>query len=372
MLVHICCSVDSHYFLTELKKQYPDEEMIGFFYNPNIHPKAEYDLRLLDVKRSCEILGIRLFEGQYDDQEWCHHVRGLEDEPEKGDRCNVCFDVRLLESAKFACQLKETRFTTTLLASPMKTQQILFAQGDEIARKYGLKFVKIDVRSNGGTQKQNEMSKQENLYRQNYCGCKFALQKQREKQERFPLEFISSINKQMIPGSIEYRNEIFSKRNQFEQEQKPYFLFQQTQIVWRCLNAKLEDFIETIPFHVLAHSSSKNNIRLGNLFWNVPLHLKHILKKGKIGYSKRDDTLLLTLDALNELLQFLQKNPYKTLQELLHSPLPYDIELQIRGFVTHFQSLCPILIVKKEIQTQLRLNITSLFQEEKVFEIIEF
>lgn len=66
MLVHICCSVDSHYFIEELRKTYPDEKIIGYFYDPNIHPLSEYELRFLDVKRSCDKLGIKLYKGEYE------------------------------------------------------------------------------------------------------------------------------------------------------------------------------------------------------------------------------------------------------------------------------------------------------------------
>jgi len=95
MLVHICCSVDSHFFLEKLKEQFPKERLIGFFYDPNIHPYSEYRLRLLDVQRSCKKLGIELIEGEYDYQNWLKAVRGLEREKEKGERCRVCFDKRL-------------------------------------------------------------------------------------------------------------------------------------------------------------------------------------------------------------------------------------------------------------------------------------
>lgn len=368
MLVHICCSVDSHYFLSELQKVYPDEELIGFFYNPNIHPKSEHDLRLLDVKRSCEMLGVKLIEGKYDDWDWSQEVRGLEDEPEKGARCNVCFDVRLLETAKLSKSINQESFTTTLLSSPMKTQQILFAQGDKIAEEYGLRFIKIDVRSHGGTQKQNELSKKDNLYRQNYCGCKFALQKQRAQQEKFPLEFISPINQQLMPGSIEYRNEVFALRNALEKQEKNYFLAQQSQLVWRCLNAKLECFDEIIPCHILAHSSSKKNIRLGSLTWGKPSCLKDVLKEGRVGYSRRDETLIITLALLNEVMQM----SYETIQDLLKNPMSYAQELSLRSQIASSCSLCPILVIENEINQDLRLNIASLFQEERVFEVVEF
>ena len=175
MLVHICCSVDSHYFLSELQKVYPKESFVGFFYNPNIHPKAEHDLRLSDVRRSCKILKIPLIEGDYEPENWFYSVRGREDEPEKGARCNICFDVRLEKSAQIAKLLGERTFTTTLLSSPMKEQETLYQQGDAIAQRNGLDFIKINVRKNGGVQKQNELAKRDNLYRQNYCGCKYSM-----------------------------------------------------------------------------------------------------------------------------------------------------------------------------------------------------
>lgn len=365
MLVHICCSVDSHYFLSELKKIYPDEKMVGFFYNPNIHPRSEHDLRLLDVKRSCEMLGVELIEGKYDDDVWSKEVRGLEDEPEKGARCNVCFDVRLIESAKLALELGEKVFTTTLLSSPMKTQDILFSQGGKIAKDFGLEFVKIDVRNQGGTQRQNELSKKDNLYRQNYCGCKFALQKQREKQGKFPLEFISAIHRQVMKGSIEYRNEVFSKRDNFEQEGKPYILIQQKQLVWRCLQAKLEVFGEYLKSYVLTHSQSKKNIRLGSLSWVSPKNFS--LREGRVGVSKRDDTLILTLQAFNEILRL----DYKSLDDLLLCPPSYSLELSLREKIGFPQSLNPILVVENEFEEDARLTIQSIFQEEAVFEVLE-
>ena len=100
MLVHICCSVDSHFFLQKLKKIYPNEKLIGFFYDPNIHPYSEYRLRLLDVQRSCDMLGIELIEGEYDFRGWMEAVKGYENEPEKGKRCSICFTDRVEESIK--------------------------------------------------------------------------------------------------------------------------------------------------------------------------------------------------------------------------------------------------------------------------------
>ena len=135
MLVHICCSIDSHYFLQKLQKDYPNEKLIGFFYNPNIHPYYEYKLRLIDVKRSCKILNIELIEGDYDFVNWMKKVKGFENEPEKGIRCSICFDRRFEITAKKAFDLAEKKFTSTLLMSPKKSIEQLKQSGEKLEKK---------------------------------------------------------------------------------------------------------------------------------------------------------------------------------------------------------------------------------------------
>ncbi|MFV0481507.1 MAG: epoxyqueuosine reductase QueH, partial [Campylobacteraceae bacterium] len=151
MLVHICCSVDSHYFLQKLQKLYPDEKLIGFFYDPNIHPYSEYALRFLDVKRSCDKLKISLLEGEYDFDGWLNAVKGFEDEPEKGKRCVICFDNRLEVSAKKAKELGEKTLTTTLYMSPKKSYEQLNIAAKKIEKEFDLKVLMPDFRSGGGT-----------------------------------------------------------------------------------------------------------------------------------------------------------------------------------------------------------------------------
>ena len=120
MLIHICCSVDSHFFISELKKLYPNENLVGFFYDSNIHPQAEYELRFLDVKRSCDKIGVKLYKGKYEFEKWLCATKGYENEPEKGKRCEICFDERLGKSVEFAHKIGEKSLTTTLLTSPKK------------------------------------------------------------------------------------------------------------------------------------------------------------------------------------------------------------------------------------------------------------
>ena len=152
MLVHICCSVDSAYFIKKLKEQYPKERIVGFFYDPNIHPYSEYYLRMIDAKRSCDRLGVEFIEGEYDYEGWLEAVRGFEEEPEKGKRCTICFDDRLETSAKKAVELGEETVTTTLLMSPKKDFSTLEKVSHSLEKRYGIRFLVEDFRKGGGTQ----------------------------------------------------------------------------------------------------------------------------------------------------------------------------------------------------------------------------
>lgn len=430
MLVHICCSVDSHYFLSELQKAYPSENLIGFFYNPNIHPKSEHDLRLQDVRRSCEMLGVRLIEGRYDTDEWLNGVRGLEEAPEKGERCVKCFDIRLERSAEVASEIGEVRFTSTLLASPMKEQEVLYEQGDIIAKAHKLDFVKINVRANGGVNKQNALAKKDNLYRQNYCGCKYALEKQREKQGRYSLEMMSDIGSRALPASVEERSEVFAKRDTLEKAGKKYILTQRKKRIYRVLSHRLSLNEMAIPNYVLAHSESKRikmelptwveisvNARnssflresLGVDFKADFAHSKDNPRlystKITIGISQRDDTVFLPLKSLNKLICAKQKcgnndtgknsashkhssAKYDSARELIYAPICYEEELYLRTLLCGYESINPIIVVDdevasdlaesqnlsnnaKSISNPLAVNIESFFQDERVFEVIE-
>lgn len=383
MLVHICCSVDSHYFLSELQKVYPKESFVGFFYNPNIHPKAEHDLRLSDVRRSCKILKIPLIEGDYEPENWFYSVRGREDEPEKGARCNICFDVRLEKSAQIAKLLGERTFTTTLLSSPMKEQETLYQQGDAIAQRNGLDFIKINVRKNGGVQKQNELAKRDNLYRQNYCGCQFALSKQRTKQNRLSLEMISELGGRALPGSIEERQNFFALRNTLESAGKSYMLTQKKLRVWRLLQGKVLYNEKVIYSYILAHSDSRVTKNMTIIWGNVTLESlldsHHIMAQNNfknmftitpkaaiwIGFSKKDDSVFLCLKDFNALLN----THYEQVLDLLYNPIDYELELFVRSLLCGSESINPIIIVD-EISENLTIDIKSVFQDERLFQTI--
>jgi len=201
ILVHICCAPDALYFLKRFREDNPDSELIGFFYDPNIHPYEEYRLRYQETERTCNELGIKLIEGEYDVENWLVSVKGLENEPERGERCSVCFDFRLERSAKLAKELGCDAFTTTLLMSPKKKFSQLKESGEKVASIHGVEFIAVDYRKGGGTQEMFRLTKEKEIYQQDYCGCIYGLFQQKE--ERSIFDLISTPGRR--PGSKEER-----------------------------------------------------------------------------------------------------------------------------------------------------------------------
>ena len=317
MLVHICCSVDSHYFLQKLREDYPEEKLTGFFYDPNIHPYSEYYLRLLDVKRSCKMLGIELIEGEYDVEKWLSLVKGWESEPEKGARCGICFDRRFEVSAHKAKELGETLYTSTLLTSPKKSLEQLQIAGNALGKELRVSFVAPDYRKNSGTQEQNILAKEDALYRQDYCGCLYALNIQRDQQEKLADELFVPLSKQVQPESIEERIEMYEKRWELEEAEKPYKIIKQRFLNWRLTMAWLKVRKVITPAHFLPYSTIKGAYSRGKIEYNV----------GEVHHMNRDEVRFITLEYYNRLLQ----REYKNVNELIFSPPPFDIEVALRN-----------------------------------------
>jgi len=337
MLVHICCSVDSHYFLRKLQEEYPQEKLTGFFYDPNIHPYSEYYLRLLDVKRSCKMLGIDLIEGEYDVENWLEAVRGLEHEPEKGSRCSVCFDRRFEVSAQKAAELGESTFTSTLLTSPKKSLKQLQVAGDALAQREGIAFVAPDYRKASGTQEQNILAKEDALYRQDYCGCMFGLNIQRDQQSKLADELFVPISGQIQPESIEERIEMYEERWQLEEANIPHKIIKQRFLNWRLNSGLLRVRKEVVPAHFLPYSTLKGEYSRGKIEYSI----------GEIHHMNRDEVRFITLEHYNTL----AKTNYTTVTELIYSPPSFSEEVALRTKLGVTPYDISIILVVEDIPT---------------------
>ena len=359
ILVHICCSVDSHYFLQKLQKSYPKSKLIGFFYDPNIHPYSEYYLRLLDVQRSCKILGIELIEGEYDFNAWIEAVRGFEKEPEKGARCSICFDRRFEVSAQKAKEIACSHFTSTLLTSPKKSITQLKQSGDALAKEFGITFLAPDFRQKNGTQEQNIIAKEAKLYRQNYCGCLYALTMQRETQDRFPDELTSPISKQIQSNSIEYKIELYQKRAELEDKNVEYEIVKERFLNWRLLFGIVKAKKRTIISHILPYSTIKSSYSRGRIDKKV----------GNVYQFSRNEIKFIDIAYYNKL----ANSNYQNTLELLFNPPSFERELQVRMAINkNFYDLSSIIVVDTIPKEKLEIKIdTKLYEDvkEKLIEI---
>lgn len=343
MLVHICCSVDSHFFIEKLQHEYPDEKLVGFFYDPNIHPYSEYRLRLLDVMRSCKKLGIELIEGPYDYENWINAVRGLEKEPEKGARCEVCFDKRFEVSAHKALELGERSMTTTLLVSPKKSQEQLIRSGEAFHASHGVEFIAFDYRKNGGTNDQSRVSKEEQLYRQDYCGCLYGLTMQRDQQHRLMDEMFSPISNQVLPASIEERLELYAKRMELEEQNTPYRIVKERFLNYRLMRASVKSGGCVIPSYPLFYSTISRTTTEGKIDCEI---------EGQF-YLNREEVRFITCETFNTLTHL----DYGNVKELMFAPPSIDIEIALRAYLTQSAFNTSALIVVDTIPTA-KINLT--------------
>lgn len=356
--MHICCSVDSHFFLEKLQEDYPDEKLTGFFYDPNIHPYSEYQLRLLDVQRSCKKLGIDVLEGEYDYENWLQAVRGLENEPEKGARCEVCFDKRFDVSAKKALELGEKKITTTLLVSPLKSQEQLQRVGNAFYEKHGVEFIAVDYRAKGGSQDQSRVTKEEQLYRQDYCGCIFGLTMQRDQQNKLMDEMFSPISNLSLPASIEERIEMYKYRMQLEEQGTKYKIIKQKFLNYRQFSFKLiKGKKEVIPAYALSYSTLPRQKAQGKIeFENQNLH-----------YLNREEIKFITLHHFN----FLLKSSYENIENLIFNPPSFDAELKIRNFLfSSNYDLTPLIVVQEIPDTKISIELNAKTYEDVLEKLI--
>jgi predicted adenine nucleotide alpha hydrolase (AANH) superfamily ATPase len=191
ILLHACCAPCTAGVCEQLKSEF---DVTLFWYNPNIFPKAEHDRRLSELINFCDKENIKIIVGEYDwDEEhnyWLELIKGLEKEPERGKRCQICYQMRLEATAALAAQANDHHdgefnyFAAELSISPHKNSKTINEIGDKISKKLTtshpreggdlLRYYSADFKKDDGAKLASEISSKNNLYRQDYCGCEFS------------------------------------------------------------------------------------------------------------------------------------------------------------------------------------------------------
>jgi len=170
VVLHICCGVCAAGAASALTDE--GHQVLGYFYNPNIHPAEEYQRRLETARQVAEKLGFSLEAGTYVADEWLEKTALLKNEPEGGKRCQVCYKIRLERTYQYLKECGAEAFSTTLTISPHKSAAIINKIGQEIG---GEKFLARDFKKKEGFRRAVKSARQWGLYRQNYCGCIYSM-----------------------------------------------------------------------------------------------------------------------------------------------------------------------------------------------------
>ena len=188
LLLHSCCGPCSSYCIEYLSQYF---NITVFYYNPNIYPDEEYYHRVKEQQRFISQFPtkhkVSFIEGDFDTDRFYEIAKGLENEPEKGARCHKCYDLRLRRTAEVALEKGFDFFTTTLTISPMKDSQILNEIGLAIADEIGVKWLSSDFKKREGYKRSTELSREYNMYRQDYCGCVYSY-RDRQQQKAHEME----------------------------------------------------------------------------------------------------------------------------------------------------------------------------------------
>ena len=177
VLLHACCAPCSSAIVEWMLAN--GVEPVIYYYNPNIFPREEYEIRKNESKRHAESLGVRWIDGDYEHEAWLEGVCGLEHEPERGRRCEQCFRLRLTAAARMARELGLQWFTTTLASSRWKSLEQINRAGEAAAAAVeGSRFWAQNWRKGGLQERRNQLLREYGFYNQQYCGCEFSIQTQ--------------------------------------------------------------------------------------------------------------------------------------------------------------------------------------------------
>ena len=178
LLLHACCAPCSSAVLERIANHF---KISIFYYNPNITDKEEYQKRIEEIKKLITLIHpkypVKLIEGDYVPEKYMEMAKGLENEPERGKRCYKCYEMRLEETAKIAEKLGFQVFATTLTLSPHKNSNWINEIGEKLNNKYNTTYLYSDFKKKEGYKRSIILSKEYNLYRQDYCGCIYSKRK---------------------------------------------------------------------------------------------------------------------------------------------------------------------------------------------------
>lgn len=178
LLLHACCAPCSSAVLERIANHF---KISIFYYNPNITDKEEYQKRIEEIKKLITLIHpkypVKLIEGDYVPEKFMEMAKGLENEPERGKRCYKCYEMRLEETAKIAEKLGFQVFATTLTLSPHKNSNWINEIGETLNNKYNTTYLYSDFKKKEGYKRSIILSKEYNLYRQDYCGCIYSKRK---------------------------------------------------------------------------------------------------------------------------------------------------------------------------------------------------
>ncbi len=178
LLLHCCCAPCSSYCLEYLSQYF---SITAMYYNPNISPEEEYHKREQELKRLISLMPVKnpvsFLTCDYNSDEFYSAVKGLENAPEGHERCFKCYELRLAKAAEYAAENNYDYFCSTLTISPLKNAQKINETGERLSKIYSVKFLPSDFKKKNGFKRSIELSRQYDLYRQDFCGCVFSKNK---------------------------------------------------------------------------------------------------------------------------------------------------------------------------------------------------
>ena len=177
LLLHTCCAPCSAAIIEWLLEN--GIRPVLFYFNPNIYPLEEYNIRKSECTRYARSLGLEIIDGDYDHESWLQEIRGLENEPERGSRCRQCFRMRLRATARMAHERGFDTFATTLASSRWKSLEQIAEAGHAAAAEFAdVEFWEKNWRKGGLSERRRILLAENGFYNQQYCGCEFSMRPQ--------------------------------------------------------------------------------------------------------------------------------------------------------------------------------------------------